>query len=239
MTVRRPRASRSTGSCASPSRVRGRDGPSAGSLEPPPAAPRQLTVAAPGPDQRGRTGRPSGPSTCAVQFVRHPRARRYVLRVHPDGACASPFRARATARGRSLPAAQPSVGGPAASGSAQRRRRRTAGPWRRRAARRRPDSTRGDEDPSGVTSPSALVAIGRRQRRCATSVVRALRSHAAHELPPRTLELARRIGLRVGRVTIRDQKGRWGSCAASGNISLNWRLCRCPPRCATTCCCTS
>ncbi len=35
-------------------------------------------------------------------------------------------------------------------------------------------------------------------------------------------------GLAVRRVTIRDQKSRWGSCSSKGTISLNWRLIQTP-----------
>jgi hypothetical protein len=51
-----------------------------------------------------------------------------------------------------------------------------------------------------------------------------LRQFAAQVLPARTQELARRAGLSAGRVTVRDQGARWGSCSAHGGISLNWRL---------------
>ncbi|MCH8567211.1 MAG: M48 family metallopeptidase [Balneolales bacterium] len=36
-------------------------------------------------------------------------------------------------------------------------------------------------------------------------------------------------GFRFNKVTIRNQKTKWGSCSAKGNISLNWRLIKCPP----------
>jgi predicted metal-dependent hydrolase len=53
---------------------------------------------------------------------------------------------------------------------------------------------------------------------------RALRARAKLELPGRLLELANRFGLRVSRVSVRNQRSRWGSCSPNGHICLNWRL---------------
>jgi predicted metal-dependent hydrolase len=51
-----------------------------------------------------------------------------------------------------------------------------------------------------------------------------LKARAHRELPPRLLALAAAHGLTVGRITIRDQRSRWGSCSAKGHIALNYRL---------------
>jgi len=51
---------------------------------------------------------------------------------------------------------------------------------------------------------------------------------AARELPPRVLALAAQHDLTVHRVTVRNQRSRWGSCSRRGTISLNWRLVQTP-----------
>ena len=40
---------------------------------------------------------------------------------------------------------------------------------------------------------------------------------------------APRVGAHFGRVTIREQKSRWGSCSRKGNLNFNWKLIMAPP----------
>lgn len=61
------------------------------------------------------------------------------------------------------------------------------------------------------------------------SVDRELRARAAKELPSQLLALAERHGLVVSRVSIRNQRSRWGSCSPRGHIALNFRLLLMPP----------
>ena len=50
------------------------------------------------------------------------------------------------------------------------------------------------------------------------------RSYAKRYLPGRLEQFSEEHHLPIGRITIRDQRSRWGSCSAKQNISLNWRL---------------
>lgn len=55
------------------------------------------------------------------------------------------------------------------------------------------------------------------------------RELARRELPRRVEHAAGVHGFSYNRVYIRGQKTKWGSCSARGNVSLNWRLIKCPP----------
>jgi predicted metal-dependent hydrolase len=69
----------------------------------------------------------------------------------------------------------------------------------------------------------------RREPRAPVSALRPFvqrwyRQRAERELPARLLALARAHGIDVHRVSIRDQRSRWGACSSRGTITLNWRL---------------
>ena len=56
----------------------------------------------------------------------------------------------------------------------------------------------------------------------------ALRQRARRELPEQLLALAKLHGITVRRVSIRNQRTRWGACSPTGTITLNWRLIQIP-----------
>jgi predicted metal-dependent hydrolase len=77
------------------------------------------------------------------------------------------------------------------------------------------------------------IATQRLKREAMPPVVRQdepeLRRRAAKELPAELLVLAAAHGITVTRVSIRNQRSRWGACSARGSITLNWRLILVPP----------
>jgi hypothetical protein len=169
-----------------------------------------------------------------VRFVRHPRARRFVIRVLADGAVRVTL-PRSGSRGDAEAFLAKSHGW-----IARQRAKLRAGAHPRAGAL-------GEGDPlllRGVPTRVRLERAGHRTRLTVGDlhallsadppgdlrpiVSRVLRAAAARELPPRLRELAERHRLVVNRVTVRDQRSRWGSCARSGNISLNWRLIQMP-----------
>ncbi|MBN2812768.1 MAG: M48 family metallopeptidase [Bacteroidales bacterium] len=74
----------------------------------------------------------------------------------------------------------------------------------------------------------AAVDDPRIQRAIRKAVQQAWRIEAKKYLPGMLHELAARHGLTYGKVTVRDNKTRWGSCSRDNNISLNIHLMRLP-----------
>jgi predicted metal-dependent hydrolase len=135
---------------------------------------------------------PSLPFESALVFVRHPRAKRYVIRVAGDGTVRVTVPRWGSKRD--------------AEAFAERERA-----WIERQQRKR-DAAR-----AAPTLPPLPPAVARE-----------LRARAARELPERLLALAAGHGLAVTRVSIRNQRSRWGSCSKTGHICLNWRLIQMP-----------
>lgn len=61
-----------------------------------------------------------------------------------------------------------------------------------------------------------------------SEIERRLWELAIKEFPPVAREFAARHGLSVRRISVRNQRSRWGSCSRKGTISLNWRLIQAP-----------
>ena len=59
--------------------------------------------------------------------------------------------------------------------------------------------------------------------------IRALADEAARVIPERVRHYAPLVGVSYGRITIRSQRSRWGSCSSKGNLNFNCLLMLAPP----------
>jgi predicted metal-dependent hydrolase len=56
-----------------------------------------------------------------------------------------------------------------------------------------------------------------------------LKREARSDLEAASRRAAEKLGVRVSRVSVRDQSSRWGSCSTTGVLSYSWRLILAPP----------
>ena len=70
-----------------------------------------------------------------------------------------------------------------------------------------------DTSPDAVRDALRGYLIGRAQQR--------IRERLDHFIPL--------VGRTPGRVTIREQRTKWGSCSGQGNLNFNWKLIMAPP----------
>ena len=167
-----------------------------------------------------------------VHFIRMRRARKYILRVRPDGSL------RVTIpRGGSRRDAEAFLEKHRAW--AERERHRVAvqhapAEWQAghtilfagEPARLEPAR---DASGSFLTLGGERVTVPADAGDLRPAAELALRRIAVRELGPRLLALAAEHGLSVRRVIVRNQRSRWGSCSRSGTIALNFRLVQMPP----------
>ena len=59
--------------------------------------------------------------------------------------------------------------------------------------------------------------------------IRDLADRALKYIPGRVAYFAPKVGVTYGRITIRNQKTRWGSCSGAGNLNFNCLLMLMPP----------
>lgn len=70
----------------------------------------------------------------------------------------------------------------------------------------------------------AAIAENPQQPGLSTKELQTLAKQAAGELPEKVRIFAEKIGVSYGRITIRSQRTRWGSCSAKGNLNFNCLL---------------
>ena len=166
-----------------------------------------------------------------IDFVRVRRARRYILRVRADGSLRITI-PRSGSRAEAIAFMARQVAWIARERTRVRREQAPVR-WTHGSI----IQLGGEGVPIEITrTAEGEVAqyAGRRVRVNDAADVRAdierdLRQLARERLVPRLLQLAARYGLAVARVTIRNQRSRWGSCSRRGAVALNFRLVQMPP----------
>ena len=170
-----------------------------------------------------------GTQRVSLRFLRHPRARRYVLRLNCDGS------ARVTLPRRgSMAEAKRFVHRNISWLERQLLRQAAhthrAQPWPPDGEILfRGEPVRLEKSDEEIRFATETVRINGALTDLRFPVERHLWRLAARELPLRVLELAKLHQFSVQKVTVRNQRSRWGSCSRSGTISLNWRLIQAPP----------
>ncbi len=80
----------------------------------------------------------------------------------------------------------------------------------------------------GVRREGNAIWVSGREEHIARRVLDWLRREAKREIVPRAETMCGRLGAAFNRVSIRDTRSRWGSCAPNGNLSFSWRLVMAP-----------
>lgn len=171
-----------------------------------------------------------GDKSVPLLLILNPRSKRYILRLKPDGTARVTIPRRGSLRaGREF--AERNI-----NWLEQQLQRLATRPVRNTARRVGSDILfRGETVKIVAVVQSGSVAFADQTIRVSEpcndvrpKIERHMRSLAAVEFPPRVHLFAQQHGLSVKRVTVRNQKSRWGSCSRRGTISLNWRLIQAP-----------
>lgn len=76
----------------------------------------------------------------------------------------------------------------------------------------------------GVWCEEDLLWVSGRPEHLSRRIADYLKQQARSVIAAKAQEKAASIGARLGRVSIRDTKSRWGSCSAKGDVNFSWRL---------------
>jgi predicted metal-dependent hydrolase len=164
-------------------------------------------------------------------IVRSQRARRYLLRLRPDGSARVTIPNRGSlAEGRRF--AERSIGWLARQLAKPSARPIHPSSWRLGTAllfRGHSVMVAAGNNADAIRLGDEHIPVPQIDGDLRPCITRHLWRLAAAELPRRTFDLAAAHQLTVKRVTVRNQRSRWGSCSRRATISLNWRLIQAPP----------
>lgn len=76
----------------------------------------------------------------------------------------------------------------------------------------------------GVVRADGIIRVSGQGAHLARRVGDFLKREARQEIGARARDKAARIDRRVGRLSLRDTRSRWGSCNADGDLNFSWRL---------------
>jgi len=170
-----------------------------------------------------------GSRAVPLLMVHHPRARRYLLRLRPDGTV------RVTIPRRGNISAARDFASRNIDWLEQQFHHLTIRPripatwnlgeevyFRGELVRIEPDTD------GSIRFGTERLEVYDTQGDLRPAIQKHMRALASEELPLRVMELASHHGINVSRVSVRNQKSRWGSCSRRGTVSLNWRLMQAP-----------
>lgn len=173
-----------------------------------------------------------GPRNVRLRLVRNNRARRYILRLHNDGTARVTVPRRGTPR-EGIRFAARNVAWLEQQLLRLGREKNSGSRWpvgthilfRGESVLVEPG---GHDEPGSVRFGTESVRVTNLSGDLRPELERYLWKLSARELTARTCELANQHHIAIRRVSVRNQRSRWGSCSRRGTISLNWRLVQAP-----------
>lgn len=75
----------------------------------------------------------------------------------------------------------------------------------------------------------AATPSGKRPQLMREAILGWLKSQARTVVSEKVTRIANSLGLRIGRIALKETRTRWGSCSTRGNLNFNWRLVLAPP----------
>ncbi len=169
-----------------------------------------------------------GSKLVPLLFVHHPRARRYLLRLRQDGVARVTVPRRGSIKAATEFALR-NIGWLEQQIQRLEAQPKIATEWRVGSEIYfRGERVKIEVEAGKIRFGSEMLTTPDVTLNLRPAIQKHLRKLAQQELPARVQELAALHRIEISRVSVRNQKSRWGSCSRKGTISLNWRLIQTP-----------